>query len=285
MLALRDRSKKKDTQLRKKAAKELNRSKMVVGQVAKLPTGSTLHQAAQLMAAQRADAVLVVSPGNSDTPGKLLGILTDRDIVNRAVAIGVSITVPITQVMTRDPVAVPRSTPFGEALQLMIARKFRHLPMVDSMNGEPQSPVGILDIAQCVLSRLADLEKKVQEDSSVRQAMEVLRRNGDLPHDVATMLAARHSCPTIKEIIRDSTIPEVSVRVSVKEAAQVMKLNHSTGVLVMSSDHGVDSLAGILTTKDIVLRVLAADLDPNTTSVVRVMVTKECSFILIDSST
>ena len=52
-----------------------------------------------------------------------------------------------------------------------------------------------------------------------------------------------------------------------KEAAELMKENHTTAVLVQ--DQG--SITGIFTSKDVVLRVIAAGLDPVTCSVVRVM--------------
>ena len=42
-----------------------------------------------------------------------------------------------------------------------------------------------------------------------------------------------------------------------------MKKHHSTAVLVLGTPDGEDKMGGILTTKDIVLRVIAASLDPN----------------------
>jgi CBS domain-containing protein len=53
----------------------------------------------------------------------------------------------------------------------------------------------------------------------------------------------------------------------VKEAAALMKENHTTAVLVQ--DQG--SITGIFTSKDVVLRVIAPGLDPANCSVVRVM--------------
>ena len=52
-----------------------------------------------------------------------------------------------------------------------------------------------------------------------------------------------------------------------REAAQLMKENHTTALLVQ--DQG--AITGILTSKDVVLRVIAPGLDPSTCSVVRVM--------------
>jgi CBS domain-containing protein len=71
----------------------------------------------------------------------------------------------------------------------------------------------------------------------------------------------------------------VSVRTSVKEAAALMKANHTTAVLV--TDQG--SITGIFTSKDVVLRVIAAGLDPSNCSVVRVM-TPHPDFAPLDMS-
>lgn len=51
-----------------------------------------------------------------------------------------------------------------------------------------------------------------------------------------------------------------------------MRAVHGTAVLVLGTPDGEDKVAGIFTTKDIVLRAIAANLDPTTTSVIRVMV-------------
>jgi CBS domain-containing protein len=62
--------------------------------------------------------------------------------------------------------------------------------------------------------------------------------------------------------------PVVNSKASVYEAARVMRETHSSAVLIVS-DAG--KLVGIFTTKDLVLRVIAADLAPETTNILRVM--------------
>ena len=64
--------------------------------------------------------------------------------------------------------------------------------------------------------------------------------------------------------------PGINLKMSVKgfsctnlDAAKVMKSYHSTAVLVTGTPDGDDKMGGIFTTKDIVLRVIAASLDPN----------------------
>ena len=145
--------------------------------------------------------------------------------------------------------------------------------------------VGLLDITKCVFDRLDDLEKKVTEDNNIIQAMETLERRGNVESSHVTNVKQLHGCPDVGSVIskldlKDSkdnqidALPEVTIRASVRDAAKIMKSRHHTAVLIVnpSLDGRDDKLGGIFTTKDIVLRVIAAGLDPQTTSVVRVMV-------------
>jgi CBS domain-containing protein len=80
-------------------------------------------------------------------------------------------------------------------------------------------------------------------------------------------LRSKMSGPTLESVLDGRPPTTVSVRTSVKEAAALMKENHTTAVLVQ--DQG--SITGIFTSKDVVLRVIAPGLDPANCSVVRVM--------------
>ena len=112
--------------------------------------------------------------------------------------------------------------------------------------------------------------------------MAALERRGSVASEQASLLSMHCGCPEISSIITkletlengDCSMPEVSIRSSVRDAARIMKQTHSTAVLVLNhSTHGseFDKLGGIFTTKDVVLRVIAAGLDPAITSVIRVM--------------
>jgi CBS domain-containing protein len=80
-------------------------------------------------------------------------------------------------------------------------------------------------------------------------------------------LRSKMSGPTLETVLDGLPPVTVSVRTTVKDAAALMKENHTTALLVQ--DQG--SITGIFTSKDIVLRVIAPGLDPSTCSVVRVM--------------
>ncbi|TPX62265.1 hypothetical protein PhCBS80983_g00496 [Powellomyces hirtus] len=249
---------------------------------------SRIVQAAQLMAAKRTDAVLVVN-----NEGGLCGILTDKDIAYRVVAPGLDVrTTLVSSVMTKEPISVYDKGNRNEALSVMVSRRFRHLPVISDSNdpgeddgdddpsfeaGTSTSVVGLLDITKCVFERLDDLERKVNEDENIISAMEALERRGSVASDHVGLMRSQHGCPDVGTILSqmdiehmDSMVPEISIKATVRDAAKAMKENNQTAVLVSAGEMD-ERIGGICTTKDIVLRVLAASLDPSTTSVVRVM--------------
>jgi CBS domain-containing protein len=63
---------------------------------------------------------------------RLLGIFTGRDAVHRVLAEGKSATrTKLAEVMTPDPDTMPPGNAAIEALRLMEAGRYRHLPIVD----------------------------------------------------------------------------------------------------------------------------------------------------------
>ena len=64
--------------------------------------------------------------------GKLVGIFTERDALNKVLAAGLDpVTTKISAVMTRDPYCVPPTTTIGEAMEVVTQKRFRHLPVVE----------------------------------------------------------------------------------------------------------------------------------------------------------
>ena len=188
------------------------------------------------MAAKRTDAVLVVSE-----QGDLIGILTDKDITFRVVAEGLAVrSTRVADVMTKDPIAVDETGNRNEALNIMVSRRFRHLPVIsDPADDEydQQLPIGLLDITKCVFERLDDLERKVNEDQSIINAMEVLERRGTMNADRIDSMRTEHECPDIASVLTKGgkafgDFASISVKSSVKDAAIAMKAAHGTAVLV-----------------------------------------------------
>jgi CBS domain-containing protein len=95
----------------------------------------TLGEAAQKMVERGVGSVVVRDYG------RLIGILTERDLL-RAVAGRVhSSEARVREWMTPEPVTAPESMPVGEAARTMFEHGFRHLPV-----GEGDRVVGIVSL-------------------------------------------------------------------------------------------------------------------------------------------
>lgn len=66
---------------------------------------------------------------------KLVGILTERDVLTKVATALENLDQPVDEIMTANPITVQPDTAAAEALWLMDAKKFRNLPVV-SENGK-----------------------------------------------------------------------------------------------------------------------------------------------------
>lgn len=96
---------------------------------------TTLAEAATVMGTRRVGSALVFRDE------ELVGIFTERDMVRALSQDPDAARDPVSQWMTRGPISVKRLATVEEALELMLARGFRHLPVV-----EGESIVGIVSM-------------------------------------------------------------------------------------------------------------------------------------------
>ncbi|KAH6637658.1 hypothetical protein C7974DRAFT_432533 [Boeremia exigua] len=281
--ASRAKQSKRDEAIRRKIETDLNKKKNPGGRVRptrKAPPGTvlalkpspalqiqastTVAEAAQLMAAKREDCVLV-----TDEDDHVAGIFTAKDLAFRVVGAGRRAqNVTIAEIMTKNPLCAKTDTSATDALDLMVRKGFRHLPVMD----ENHDIAGILDITKCFYDAMEKLERAYSSSRKLYDALEGVQAEmgSSQPQQIIQYVEAirqKMSGPTLESVLTGLPPTTVSVRTSVKEAAELMKENHTTAVLVQ--DQG--SITGIFTSKDVVLRVIAAGLDPVTCSVVRVM--------------
>ena len=249
-----------------------------------VPQSISVADASQLCAAKRTDCVLVV-----DEDEHLAGIFTAKDLAFRVVSAGLDArNTPVSAIMTRSPMVTRDTTSATEALNTMVTRGFRHLPVCN----EDGDVVGLLDIAKVFYEALEKLERAHGSSQKLYNALEGVQSEwgGSAGPQQAMLqyieaLRQKMSIPDLSTILDSRTLPCcVGVRTTVREAARLMKEHHTTAVCVMESTGtgpgtgqigggGAVSgkIAGIFTSKDVVLRVIAAGLDPKTCSVVRVM--------------
>ena len=63
--------------------------------------------------------------------GRLIGVLTERDMLRAMAARVHTSDARVRQWMTEDPITAPPDMTFEEASQIMLDKGFRHLPVVD----------------------------------------------------------------------------------------------------------------------------------------------------------
>lgn len=242
-----------------------------------VPDSITVAEASQLCAAKRTDCVLVV-----DEEEGLSGIFTAKDLAYRVTAEGMDPhTTPVSQVMTRNPMVTRDTTSATEALQLMVERHFRHLPVCN----EDGNVVGLLDITKVFNEALDKVERSSSASEKLYSALagvqSELGAGLGANSQTAAMLAyvealrEKTALPDLTTIMDSRTQPAVvSPRTTVREVARLMRERRTTAVCVMeppSTPGSHPRIAGIFTSKDVVLRVIAAGLDAGMCSVVRVM--------------
>ncbi|KAF8328685.1 uncharacterized protein EI90DRAFT_2925332 [Cantharellus anzutake] len=241
-----------------------------------VPESMTVSDASQLCAAKRTDCVLVIDDDES-----LSGIFTAKDLAYRVTAEGLEPrNTPVNQIMTGSPMVTRDTTSATEALQLMVQKGFRHLPVCN----EDGNVMGLLDITKVFHEALDKVERGSSASQKLYSALEGVQSElgpglASNPQAAAMLayveaLREKTALPDLTTIMDSRTQPAtVSPKTTVKDAAKLMKERRTTAVCVM--EPGVNGappkIAGIFTSKDVVLRVIAAGLDPSRCSVVRVM--------------
>lgn len=204
-------------------------------QIATLEPTASVQDAARLMAERQSGAVLITQAGS------LKGIFTERDASFRVVAPGLDPqTTQLSEVMTADPVTLKSDDTVLGALQSIQEGNYRHLPVLD--DNRLLGVVSVRNIMACV---------KAQRENDFRH----------LNTDVVL------GCKIVSDLIGEQEIAALEPTAMVREAAQLMATRSIGAVLVTHEG----SLMGIFTERDVSLRVIASDLNPDTTPLVDVM--------------
>jgi CBS domain-containing protein len=85
--------------------------------------------------------------------GRLIGILTERDMLRAMADRTHPSQARVREWMTTEPITVTEATEAGEAARIMLENNFRHLPVVEG--GRAVGIVSIRDVAQWIAEQAA----------------------------------------------------------------------------------------------------------------------------------
>jgi len=121
-------------------------------QVTTVDPTAQISEVAEVLRQRRIGAVLVM-----DRADQLLGIVSERDVVRSLAANGArTLEMTAGQLMTRALQVAHPDTTEAEAMRMMTAGRFRHLPVMD--NGVL---VGLISIGDVVKARIMQQESEV----------------------------------------------------------------------------------------------------------------------------
>jgi CBS domain-containing protein len=115
-----------------------------------------VSECVRLMTAGKIGALIIMDGG------RLLGIFTERDALNKVLAGGLDPgNTKVSEVMTRDPYCIGPTTTVDDAMKLITKRRFRHLPIVD--NGKVLAVVSSGDLTHwLVQDQMGEVQELVE---------------------------------------------------------------------------------------------------------------------------
>lgn len=162
-----------------------------------VPPHTPIVQAAQAMRAAGASSVMLLHEG------RLIGLMTDRDLRNRVLAEGLSPARPVADVATPQPMTLPASATALDALMLMARHNIHHVPVLD----EAQQVLGMVsatDVSEQQGVSAVRLAQRMFRESSVAGLAALSQRIGPMQQALALSGASAHAMGHIVSTLTDA---------------------------------------------------------------------------------
>ena len=122
-------------------------------EVYRIGSNSSIADAAVILTEKRIGALLV-----EDEDGKIVGILSERDIVRGMGPHGADLhDVEVAELMTQNVIRCSADDSINEAMAMMTDRRIRHLPVFDG-----DELVGFISIGDLVKCRISEVQAEAE---------------------------------------------------------------------------------------------------------------------------
>jgi len=157
----------------------------------------SIRAAASVMSERRVSCLLVMDEG------KLVGIVTDRDLRNRVVAAGVDTSLPVSQVMSADPATGSADALAFQILMEMTSRNIHHLPIL-GCDGTPEGVVTTTDLMRLEQTNPIYLVGDITQATDVAAVAEVSKRLAPVVELLVTQDASAEDIGRIVTAVGDA---------------------------------------------------------------------------------
>ncbi|WP_415183041.1 DUF294 nucleotidyltransferase-like domain-containing protein [Phaeovulum sp.] len=130
--------------------------------------------------------------------GTLKGILTVRDLSNKVLAEGRDPAIPVSAVMTPDPVSLPLTALGSDVLHLMLERRIGHLPIVDQ--GRFAGMVTQTDLTRFQAVSTAVL---IRDIAGAETVADMATATGQIPRLLVQLVGGNHGHEVVTRLITD----------------------------------------------------------------------------------
>jgi len=171
-------------------------SKLVRRAPVTVPPGISIREAAMLMCEQRVSSVLIVEQG------MLFGLVTDRDLRNRALATGMDSAKPIVDIATLAPMTINLHSPAFEAMLLMARHNIHHVPVLDG--ARIAGMITATDLTEQHSTSAVYLAGDIYKQRTVEGLQQASSRVGTLQQSLAAADASAYSTGHVITAITDA---------------------------------------------------------------------------------
>ncbi|GLS92035.1 cyclic nucleotide-binding protein [Psychromonas marina] len=111
-----------------------------------LPNNSSIQSVAQQMAEENVSAALINDPEVTDEDGSsFVGIITEKDLCAKVIAAGLSVDIPVSEVMSTELISLDHNAYIFEAMLLMLRYNVHHLPILKN-----KRPIGLIEVSDII---------------------------------------------------------------------------------------------------------------------------------------
>ena len=148
--------------------------------IATIPANATIQDAAIKMTEKGFSCLVVVDPNDpqEQAVNMQLGIITDKDIRRRCVALGLPTSNPVSEIMTKDIATIDIKSNAYNALMTMISKHIHHLPV--TKYGKLDGMVSVTDLVLNEGHNAVNMTSIIHKADSLSELVEISKLINEL---------------------------------------------------------------------------------------------------------